>query len=138
MPSKLNPYISFKDNAKQAIEFYKTIFGGTLTMSTFKEGGAPVGPADENKIMHSMLIADNGMTIMCSDTPPGMPYNPGSNISISLSGEDEQELKGYWDKLSEGAKISMPLSKAPWGDTFGMLKDKFGISWLVNVNAKKS
>jgi PhnB protein len=138
MPSILNPYISFKDNAKEAMEFYKSVFGGTLTMSTFKEGGAPVGPADENKIMHSMLIVNNGMTLMGSDTPPTMKRTVGDNISLSLSGEDEKELKGYWDKLSEGANTSMPLSKAPWGDMFGMLIDKFGIPWLVNVNAKKS
>ncbi len=138
MPSILNPYISFKDNAKEAMEFYKSVFGGTLTMSTFKEGGAPVGPADENKIMHSMLKTDNGMVLMGSDTPPTMPYKSGASVSLSLSGEDETELKGYWEKLAEGAKISAPFEKAPWGDMFGMLTDKFGIAWLVNVNAKKS
>ena len=137
MNSKLNPYVSFNGNAKEAIEFYKSVFGGNLTLSTFKEGGAPVGPEDSDKIMHGMLIADNGITLMVSDTPPGMPYNPGTNISISLSGDNEEELKGYWDKLSEGAKITMPMDKAPWGDTFGMLTDKFGIAWLVNIAGKK-
>ena len=138
MQSKLNPYINFKGQAKGAIEFYKSVFGGELTMSTFKEGGAPVGPKDADKIMHAALIAENGMTLMAADTPPGMPYNPGDNISVSLSGDEEAELKGYWDKLSEGAKISMALDKAPWGDTFGMLTDKFGIHWLVNITGKKS
>ncbi len=136
MPSKLNPYISFKDNAKDAMEFYKEVFGGELTLSTFKEGGAPVEAVDADKIMHAQLIAENGITIMASDTPPGMAYNPGTNVSISLSGNDEQELKGYWDKLSQEANITMPLNKAPWGDTFGMLTDKFGIPWLVNISGK--
>lgn len=138
MQSKLNPYISFNGNAKEAIAFYKTVFGGTVTMSTFKEGGMPPSdPVDADKIMHAELIADNGMTLMLSDTPPGMPYNPGANISISLSGDNEEELKGYWNKLSVGAQIAVPLDKAPWGDTFGMLTDTFGIGWLVNIAARK-
>jgi PhnB protein len=88
--------------------------------------------------MHSALVVENGIQIMASDTPPNMPYNPGDNVSISLSGEDEAELKGYWDKLSLNAKISMPLNKASWGDTFGMLTDKFGIHWLANITGKKA
>ena len=137
MPTRLNPYISFKDQAREAMEFYKSVFGGTLTMSTFKEGGMPHDPGDAEKIMHSMLQTENGMTIMASDTPPNMPYAPGKNVSISLSGENEAELRGYWEKLSDGATISAPLEKAPWGDIFGMLTDKFGIPWLVNITAKK-
>ena len=78
------------------------------------------------------------MTLMASDTPPGMPYNPGANIGVSLSGDNEDELKGYWTKLSDGAKITVALDKAPWGDTFGMLTDKFGIGWLINIAAKQA
>ncbi|MES2953492.1 MAG: VOC family protein [Patescibacteria group bacterium] len=136
MQTKLNPYISFDGKAKEALEFYKTVFGGTLTLTTFKEGGVP-DESVADQIMHGMLIAENGMTLMASDTPPGMPYNPGTNISISLSGENEAELKGYWDKLSSGGSIAVPLDKAPWGDMFGMLTDHFGISWLVNITAQK-
>lgn len=138
MKSLLNPYINFQGQARDAIEFYKTVFGGKLTMSTFKEGGAPVGPDEENNIMHAMLEVDNGMVIMVSDTPNHMSYKPGSNVSMSLSGESEEELKGYWDKLAVGATIEQPLAKAPWGDMFGMLTDKFGIHWLVNIAAKKA
>jgi PhnB protein len=138
MQSKLNPYISFDGNAKEAMDFYKNAFGGQLTMNTFKEGGMPGDPADENKIMHAMLVADNGITLMASDTPKGWAYNPGTNVSISLSGENEAELKGYWEKLAVDAKIDQPLVPAPWGDQFGMLTDKFGIRWMVNIIAKKS
>jgi PhnB protein len=66
-----------------------------------------------------------------------MPLDTGSNVSLSLSGNDEAELKGYWDKLSVGATISVPLAPAPWGDMFGMLTDKFGIQWLVNIAPQK-
>lgn len=138
MQSRLNPYIGFKDNAREAMEFYKTVFGGKLTMTTFKEFHASQDPAEDNKIMHAMLEADNGLTFMASDTPNRMEYHPGSNISMSLSGDNEEELRGYWNKLAEGASITMPFDKAPWGDTFGMLTDKFGIGWMVNVAGKKA
>jgi len=136
--SKLNPYINFNGNAKEAIEFYHDVFGGQLTTSTFKEGGMPHDPSEADKIMHAMLVVDNGITLMASDTPKGWAYNPGTNLSVSLSGDNEAELKGYWDKLAAGAKVEQPLEQAPWGDTFGMLTDKFGIRWLVNIAGKKA
>ena len=138
MPSKLNPYISFKDNARQAMEFYKSVFGGKLAISTFKEFHASEDPAEGNKVMHSVLEADNGITFMASDTPASMEYHPGASISMSLSGDNETELRGYWDKLSQGGQVTMPLEKAPWGDTFGMLSDRFGINWLVNISPEKA
>ncbi len=136
--SKLNPYFNFDGKAKEAMEFYKNALGGQLTMSTFKEGGMPVEPSEAEKIMHAMLIAENGITIMASDTPKEWTLNPGNNISISLSGDNAAELQGYWDKLSVGGTIDQPLAKAPWGDTFGMFTDKFGIRWLVNIAGQKA
>lgn len=135
MPSRLNAYLNFRDTARSAIEFYKGVFGGKLTVSTFKELHASEDPAEADKIMHSVLEADNGMVLMASDTPNKMEYKPGTNISMSLSGTDEKELRGYWDGLSKGGTVRQPLTKAPWGDTFGMLTDKFGIGWLVNIGA---
>jgi PhnB protein len=133
MPSRLNPYLSFKDNAREAMDFYQGVFGGKLDATTFKDGGMPHDPSEANKIMHAQLEADNGMVLMGADTPSGMEYREGSNGSISLSGENEGELRGYWDKLSSSGMITMPLEKAPWGDTFGMCADKFGVNWLVNI-----
>jgi PhnB protein len=138
MQSKLNPYISFKANAREAMEFYKTVFGGKLTISTFKEFHASQDAAEDNKVMHAMLEAENGITFMAADTPNSMEYKPGSSISISLSGDNETELRGYWDKLSVGGMITMPINKAPWGDTFGMFTDKFGITWMVNIMGPKA
>ncbi len=137
MPTQLNPYLNFRDNTRQAMEFYQTVFGGKLTMSTFKEFHASQGPAEDDKIMHSELEAENGIRFMASDTPNSMGYQVGTNMSMSLSGEDEGELRGYFEKLSEGGTITMPLEKAPWGDVFGMLKDKFGVDWLVNIAAQR-
>ena len=137
MPSSLNPYLSFRDNARQAMEFYKSVFGGKLEMTTFKEIQASADPAEDDKIMHSTLTADNGITFMASDTPNSMDYKPGSTISMSLSGNDEGELSGYYKKLSDGGSVVQPLDKAPWGDTFGMCTDKFGVLWMVNIAGKK-
>jgi PhnB protein len=75
---------------------------------------------------------------MAADTPKSMEFNPGNNVSLSLSGENEEELRGYWDKLAEGADIKMPLEKAQWGDTFGMLTDRFGVHWMINITAPKA
>lgn len=135
--TKLNPYIGFNGSAKEATEFYKTVFGGELTLSTFGQAGMAHTPSDNDKIMHAMLVAENGITLMASDVPADMKQDTGASISISLSGDNEAELQGYWDKLSGEAKVEQPLTKAPWGDTFGMLTDKFGIHWLVNISGKK-
>jgi PhnB protein len=136
MQSKLNPYLSFRDNAREAMEFYKTVFGGKLEMQTFKEANASQDPSDDDKIMHASLEADNGIVFMASDTPNSMEHRTGTNMSMSLSGDNEPELRGYYTKLSAGGAIGMPLAKAPWGDTFGMLTDKFGVSWLVNISSQ--
>lgn len=138
MPSTLNPYISFKANAREAMEFYKNVFGGKLSISTFGEYNASQDPAEADKIMHSTLEADNGIIFMASDTPNGMEYQPGATIRMSLSGDNQDELSGYWNKLSDGAQIDKPLEKAPWGDSFGMLTDKFGIEWMVNISPEKA
>jgi PhnB protein len=137
MTIRLNPYLGFKDNAREAIEFYHSVFGGELTINTFAELHASQEPDEDNLVMHSMLATPNGLTLMASDTPRRMAYNPGDTISVSLSGEAEEEvvLKGYWTKLMVGGAESMPLAKAVWGDSFGMGADKFGIVWLVNIAA---
>jgi len=134
----LNPYLSFKDNTRQAMEFYKTVFGGTLDLNTFEASHMPVGPDEGEMIMHAQLKADNGVTFMAADTPPSHGvYQAGTNISMSLSGDDETVLRGYFEKLSADGKVNYPLEKAPWGDTFGMLTDQFGINWMVNITAQK-
>lgn len=133
MTTRLNPYLGFRDNAREAIDFYHHIFGGELTLSTFGEFQASEDPAEKDKIMHGMLVTDTGLTLMCADTPNGMDHTPGGNISVSLSGEDEAELSGYWKQLSEGGTVTVPLEKAPWGDSFGMCVDRFGVAWMVNI-----
>jgi PhnB protein len=133
MSTTLNPYLGFRDTAKQAMEFYQSVFGGELTLSTFGDFQASEDPAEQDKIMHGMLVTESGLTLMGADTPNSMSYTPGDNYSVSLSGEDEAELRRFWDGLSADGTIAMPLERAPWGDTFGMCTDKFGVHWLVNI-----
>ena len=131
MPSRLNPYISFPGTARDAMQFYENVFGGTLHLNTFGEfaGDAP----NPDNIMHGMLETDRGFTLMGADTPPGMEHQPGNNIAVSLSGDDDAELRGYWEQLSDGGTVTMPLEKQMWGDEFGMCVDRFGIAWMVNI-----
>jgi PhnB protein len=133
MASRLNPYISFTDNAREALGFYQTVVGGTLTLNTFGEYGPPDAP-DADKIMHGLLETPEGFTLMGADTPTGMEHKPGNNITISLSGDDADKLRGYWEGLSAGGSVTMPLEKQMWGDEFGMLVDQFGIAWMVNIS----
>ena len=133
MASRLNPYIGFESSARQAMEFYREVFGGDLRVNTFGEYGSP-DAAEADKVMHAQLETDRGFTLMASDTPAGMQRNPGDNISISLSGDDGDQLRGWWEKLSDGGTVTMPLEKQMWGDEFGMCTDRFGVPWMVNIN----
>lgn len=138
METQLNAYLNFRDNARQAMEFYRSVFGGKLEIATYKDYQASSDPSEDDKVMHSVLRTEGGMTIMAADVPNRMEYQPGSNFSLSLSGDDEQQLRDYYLKLKDGGTETMPLAKAAWGDTFGMLQDRYGISWLVNISQAAS
>lgn len=133
MSTRLGPYLSFRDNAREAMDFYTSVFHGELTVSTFADYQISDDPAEKDKVMHSQLTTDGGLQLMAADTPNSMAYTPGTNISLSLSGTDEAELRGYWEKLTQGGVVAEPLEVAPWGDSFGMCVDRFGISWMVNI-----
>lgn len=136
MTVKLNSYISFQDNAREAIEFYKSVFGGEVYMDTFgsmQDSGMPVDEGDKDKIMHAYLKGENGVEVMAADTPKGMEFQTGSRVSLTLNGDDEPLLRSYWDKLAADGQVTVPLEKAPWGDTFGMLTDKYGVEWMIDI-----
>jgi len=134
MGSQLNPYVQFKDNAREAMEFYREVFGGDLAVNTFGEYGDPGAP-EADLVMHARLETDRGFTLMASDTPPGRTRSDESFITISLSGEDGDELRGYWDKLVDGGEVGMPLERQVWGDEYGDCTDRFGLRWMVNITA---
>jgi len=133
MASRLNPYLSFNGNARQAMEFYASVFGGNLTFSTFADFGAKDSP-DADRIMHGVLETDADYTIMGADITSDMEYHPMAGFSVSLSGDDADALRGYWEKLSASGATTMPLQKQVWGDEFGMCVDGYGVSWLVNIS----
>ena len=133
MASRLNPYLNFNGNARQALEFYATVFGGALNLSTFADFGDKDSPIAD-KIMHGQLETEAGYTLMAADTPPGMEFHGLHGFGVSLSGDDGDALRGYWAKLSDGGTVTMPMQKQAWGDEFGMVTDKFGVPWLVNVS----
>ena len=134
MTSQLNPYLNFNGNARQAMEFYQSVLGGNLNLNTFAELGAKDKDSpDAGRIMHGMLETDAGYTIMAADVTSDMEYQPMAGFSVSLSGDDADALRGYWEKLSASGTTTMPLQKQAWGDEFGMCIDGFGVPWMVNI-----
>jgi PhnB protein len=136
MAVQLDPYLSFGDGkAREAMEFYHSVFGGDLDVVTFAEqvGKSDDDPSLDDKVMHSYLAGDHGIHLMGADTAPGMGEATASSTQVSLSGDDEAVLRGYWEALGDGGSITVPLEKAPWGDSFGMLTDRFGVPWMVNI-----
>ncbi|MGO1920447.1 MAG: VOC family protein [Microbacterium sp.] len=134
--TNLNPYLSFRDSAREAMEVYQSVLGGDLTLSTFGEmPGSGTAEGEENLVMHAQLNAPGGLVLMASDTPTGMEYEKPQGISVSLSGGsvDTDYLHRAWEGLVEGGNAAMPLAEAPWGGEFGMLVDRFGISWMVAI-----
>ena len=136
MAVQLDPYLSFGDGkAREAMEFYQSVLGGSLEIHTFGEqGGLPDNdPSIADQVMHALLDGASGIRLMGADAPPGMGEPTASSTQLSLSGDDDTALRGYWDALVDGGSVTVPLETAPWGDTFGMLVDRFGVPWMVNI-----
>lgn len=134
MKPTLNPYLNFDGKTSEAMKFYQSVLGGELIMQTFAESGILTSEEDKNKIMHALLKND-ALSFMASDGDIQHPVHIGDNISMSISGSDKELLTKYFNGLSEDGNIDMPLAKQFWGDTFGMLTDKFGIHWMVNISS---
>ena len=138
--TKLNPYLSFHQNAREAMTQYQTVFGGELRIDTFENFPDMGVPENERTlVMHSQLETPDGLTLMGADTPSHMSYAPpqGAVISVSVSGDDEARLETVWSGLADGGSVSMPFETPPWGGRFGMLTDRFGIDWMVALNAEQ-
>ncbi len=133
MPTLLNPYLTFAGDAREAMQAYAQVFGGELTLTTFGEAGAAgEGGPDPDGVMHASLPMPAG-TLMASDLQPGAELTRGNDVALSLSGDDEATLRGWFEALAEGGTVSMPLERQMWGDVFGMCTDRFGVSWMVNI-----
>jgi PhnB protein len=135
MAVRLNPHLGFRDNAREAMTFYQSVFGGELTVATFAEFHASDDPAEQEKVMHAQLETPDGFVLMAADTPAAMDFQPQAGLAVSISGDDEAKLRGYWERLSDGGTVIMPFEQAPWGATFGMCADRFGTTWMVNATS---
>ena len=132
MTSHLTPYINLSGNARDALNFYREVFGGTLDVNTFSEFGMS-DPAVADQIMHGQLETESGFLLMCSDTPPGMERAHGDDVTLCLHGDDVEELRQSFKRLSEGGTVVTPLEQQMWGDEYGACTDAFGVTWKVNI-----
>jgi len=131
MALTLNPYLSFTDNARQALEFYQSVLGGELQLDEFSSFPDMVAENEQHLIMHGQLTTDDGLVLMAADTPTGMDYARPAGFAVSISGDDEGRLQETWDALAADGTVTMPYETPPWGGTFGMLTDRFGVDWMV-------
>ncbi|MWB98537.1 VOC family protein [Agromyces seonyuensis] len=127
-------YLSFNGNAREAMAYYQEVFGGELTVSTYSEFGMNERPEDGDLVMHSQLTGP-GFDLMGSDATAQYPAKPFGGFAVALWGEpaDDATLRGWWAALADGGTIAMPLENAPWGDAFGQLDDKYGVTWMINI-----
>jgi len=141
MTIRLNPYLNFHGNAREAMEFYRSVLGGELSLMQYDMIPGMMGEDDEgDKIMHAQLETEDGLTLMAADYPASMSGDPdasGAGMSVCVSGDSEARIRAIWEALAAEGDVQMPFDKAPWGDTFGDLRDKFGVRWMLSVAGER-
>ena len=135
----VNPYLSFNGTCEEAFNFYKSVFGGDFAyVGRYSEMPAEYGvtESDKNKIMHISLPISKETVLMGADASGafGGDAKPGSNFSVSINTDSEEEARKLFNGLSSGGQITMPFDKTFWGSLFGMATDKFGINWMVSYD----
>ncbi|MFD2922494.1 VOC family protein [Halobacillus naozhouensis] len=132
MQKQANPYFTFNGNAKEALDFYKSVFEGEITdVQTFGEADFDTPPEADDRIMHARFTKD-GLFFMVSDTFPGSTSEAGNLISLALELDHEDEINTVYNRLSEGGTVHMELQDTFWGATFAKVKDRFGVTWDLN------
>jgi PhnB protein len=134
MTVQLSPYLTFGGNAREAIEYYGTVFGAEPAVDTYGSVGPVDDPSQADKVMHSQVDVPGVGAVMASDVPPGMPVSVNPSIALSGGPDESERLHGWFAALSDGGTNAMPIETAPWGDEFGMVTDRFGVVWMVNVS----
>lgn len=128
----LNPYLVFSGTAREAMSRYAEVLGGELSVTTFADAGAE-GVPDPAHVMHAQLSTPDGFTLMGSDMAPGTAFSRGTGMSVSLSGDEAEKMRGWFAALAEGGEVTMPLELQMWGDEYGSCTDRWGVSWMVNI-----
>lgn len=139
MSIKTVTHINFQGQAAQALQFYQSVFGGQITVITYQDARNVRDPLDASRVMWGQVASEEGFQVMAYDVPTGAPLNRGDNaFFVSVRGETAKEIAGYWAKLVVGATVIQPLEAAAWSPLYGMLKDKFGVVWVLDVQANFS
>ncbi|GAA2740874.1 MULTISPECIES: VOC family protein [Kitasatospora] len=134
MPVTTVTHLNFRGEARAALTFYQSVFGGDAALVTYGDAGNVQDPSGADQLMWGQVTADNGFRVMAYDVPAHLPWHQGENaFFVSLRGETAEEVTAYWEKLSEGASIEQPLAPAQWAPLYGMLTDRFGVTWVVDV-----
>lgn len=127
-------HLNFRGDAREALAFYRSVFGGDIAVITYKDAGNVQDPAEADQVMWGQVATDDGFRVMAYDVPSNLPWNRGENaFFVSVRGETAEEVTGYWEKLSEGASVRQPLAPAQWAPLYGMLVDRFGVIWVLDV-----
>ena len=134
--AQISPYLTFNGNCAEAMNFYKSVFGGELMMQTFGQAPMESSEAEKERIMHANLT-NGDLMLMASDGMPNQPVEAGSNVTLSVQCKSKEEQEKYFNALAEGGQITMPLQDTFWGAYFGMLTDKFGMHWMFNTEHKQ-
>ncbi|MEU3167140.1 VOC family protein [Streptosporangium sp. NPDC006930] len=134
MSVKSVAHVNFRGDARAALEFYRSVFGGDVAVVTYKEAGNVQDPAEADQVMWGQVVADNGFHVMAYDVPSRLPWDRGeSSFFLSVRGESVEEITEYWRELSVGATVVQPLGPAQWAPLYGMLRDRFGVVWVLDV-----
>ncbi|MGV9912529.1 VOC family protein [Streptomyces tendae] len=134
MTAQAVTHLNFRGDAREALTFYRSAFGGDLTVVTYKDAGNVQDPAAADQVMFGQVATADGLRVMAYDVPSDLPWNQGENaFFVSVRGETADEITAYWEKLAEGATVLRPLGAAQWAPLYGMLRDRFGVTWVLDV-----
>ena len=127
-------HLNFRGEARAALEFYQSVFGGNLAVVTYKDAGNVQQESEADQIMWGQVLSTDGFHVMAYDVPSFLPYDQGANsYFVSVRGESVEEITGYWEKLTVGSTVVVPLGPAAWAPAYGMLRDRFGVVWALDV-----
>ncbi|WP_437946113.1 VOC family protein [Sorangium sp. So ce296] len=134
MTVSVTNHLNFRGDARAALEFYQSVFGGDLTIVTYKDAHNVQAPSEADQVMWGQVAAKNGFRVMAYDVPSRTPWEQGKNaFFVSVRGDSAAEISALWEQLSAGATIVQPLAPSGWTPLYGMLKDRFGVTWVLDV-----
>ncbi|MFE3855654.1 VOC family protein [Streptomyces griseorubiginosus] len=127
-------HLNFRGDAREALDFYRSVFGGRTAAVTYKDAGAVQNESEADWLMWGEVTGDEGFHVMAYDVPSQLPWDQGRNgFFVSVRGEDTEEISALWARLAEGSTVVRPLEAAPWAPLYGMLTDRFGVTWVLDV-----